>query len=528
MSKTGQIYVQKVYPNVKKKMSSKAREVNQIKRDAGQSLQVNQVKVNKLESVSEATKKQLIDSADTYKKMKEDLSKAIKKGENEVNFYKGRCHYLMRVILSNRNDQKMFCDKMIEIQELQGKKKAEFDEQYEELRFQQQEMENEYKMKIHNVEHQVRGLREFLERRFILKDQIKSIRALIDKETKVQFDEVTNIHHLLLDQRDYYENDLRDKLMTAREFAKKYSDLHVDLVTKQIHGETYENRKAYNEINSTFITQLRDTDKFNDQISILRKKNRLLNLSVESFTQQALELKNSKKEVEQEMNDRTKSIQNKLEDYRDELHEKLAELSTYHPNVREKNEQLKIEKAEALAKMREAESLRSCIQFNNDEILHAYRGSANYVLEALDKKYGATDDPIFLSLSSPFEKLIRRLTLIDQEEKEKKMRQYYLAFSKQESTTKVEQMVQTEKPSRPKRLTARSNHVDLSPRPPSYPNFSSPRLSTPRKSTSKRDLSPNRTKILKSEYTSLKHYLGLPKSGRMPPVCIRVLRTLNK
>ncbi|OHT06382.1 hypothetical protein TRFO_05579 [Tritrichomonas foetus] len=505
-------------------MSANKREVTAIKGDAEQTAQGSKIKVDKLEGKCAEYKEQIKHTPEIYEQMHKELSQAIEKNENSYQFIKGRLHYLQHAVLANRNDQNIFKSKLVDIHNKGMKEKADFDQQIAELRFQQQEMENGYQTKIKAVMYQLQGLREFQFRRHILEDQIKDLKRLISQESKAHHEEITEIHHLLLNQREYYENDLRTRLTDAQNYARTYADLHIDLLTQKIYDETYEHRSNLNSLNKKDIDNLYGMDDLKEKLNVIRKQNKILRLNVEKSTLELLDLKRTKKELVQEMNDKLEMHKNMLEDYKEELSDKIAELSVHVPIIRDKNQLLKQEHAELLKTVQQLEESRLDIGKDDADLLNKVNENSELLFNKLEEKYGESDDPILVSHKTPIGKLIRKLSLVVEENK-LLSNCSPISLSPDNDIIKMPREVQTEKPIRSKRL----NGIKAPPTPPNPPvppylttPPSSPRTMSPRTTT------PRKNQIRRSEYYSPTDYLGLSKTGRMPSTFIRIIRSPRK
>ena len=197
------------------------------------------------------------------------MKKTYENANQAIQFDRGRADFHIHAIVANRNDQILFRNRLVEIHDQLMKQNEEYKEDVQKLRFQQQEMENKLKLQIETVIHQLKSLIPFQERRRILIEQKRALESLIFKEKQIHQEELTDIHHKLLDQREYYENDLKTRLAAARRFAKEFSDLHVDLVITKIRNETAENRKKLNEVSAKQIELLRENESLNQKVNSL-------------------------------------------------------------------------------------------------------------------------------------------------------------------------------------------------------------------------------------------------------------------
>lgn len=403
---------------MRKKGRNKA--ITQIKGNEKQNLIKKQFGVKQLEKIYDQSKEQIPHIPKVYQKIKESMIEFSDQRDRAIQFDRGRADFHIHAIVTNRNDQILFHQHLIDIHDELMKRNEEYKEEIQRLQFKQQEMVNSLKLQIESVAHQLKGLKPFQERRKIIIEQKKALEGLIFKEKQIHQDELTDIHHILLDQREYYENDLRTRLEIARKFAEEYSDLHIDALTKKIADSTSSERRNLYSLETKLLDELYNIDSLVKASNYYTRQNQVLRKNIENTTVKIINYKQEKKDIEIQMLETISLHQRELSQIKDCLKEKESDIINIKiSKLREENERLKREAAVSYELMKKAENSRIIGLEKSFEIdlLKTIKDSAEYVINALENKYGVTDDPLFLSQKNPMGKLIRRLVLIEKEVK---------------------------------------------------------------------------------------------------------------
>lgn len=392
--------------------------ITQIKYDTQQSSIANQSKVTVLEKLLEEKKKQQMNSGEVFEQNKTEIIKATNECKSLEQNEQDRAYYHKFVIVLNRNGQLKFRKDLVNIRKQTIKAQANFEIDYQQLCTAQKDMENKLRSQIESLSHQLKSLREFKERKSILIEQKKTLEKLIFEEKKASHMEINAIHKKLLDQRDFYDQDLRDRLENAKNYATKFADLHIDVLTQKIQAESLSKRKELQSSDSQIYNHLNSCDQIMKDIEQYTRRNTILKAKVELGTLDIVELKKAKKKIEYEMLQTVTNHQAELSQYQEIYNEKESKMSNQLIRLREQNQILKTQVERELEEMKVAENSRVDSQATDSKsqfqrgLFELLRLSADDVLKAIENKYGPSNDDIFLSHRSSMAKLIRRLSLL--------------------------------------------------------------------------------------------------------------------
>lgn len=404
------------------------RVIMQIKGDNKQNLKTKEFGVKQLEKVYDEAKQQIPQIPEIYQKIKESMSKAYDQADQKIQFDRGRADFHIHAIVANRTDQVLLCKRLTEIHDELKKQNDVYKEEIQKLQFQQQEMENNLKSQIESVAHQLKSLQPFKDRRKMLIEQKKALEHLIYKEKQIHQDELTDIHHKLLDQREYYEKELRARLEAAEKFAQKYSDLHIDLLTKKISDSTSTKRKDLNSLDIKLLNEFRDADNLIKTKNYYIRQNQIIRKSIENSTAQIIQIKQEKKDVELYMLQAISNHEEEISKTKDILKEKEDYFVNFKIfKLHQENERLKKEASESFELMKKTENCRLINDNKSFEIdlLLKMKNVAVLIIKALDHKFGPLNDSIYLDQKTPMGKLIRRLFLLNKNTKKNFLNSFY-------------------------------------------------------------------------------------------------------
>lgn len=400
-----------------KRKGKKNRVIMQIKGDIKQNLKAKESRIKQLEKIYDNAKEQIPLLPEAYQKSKESINTAYNRANEILQFDQGRADFHVHAVVANRNDQLLFHKYLADIHDELSIRNEKYKEEIQRLQFEKQEMVNKLKSEIESLASQLKSLSPFQERRKILIEQKKDLENLISKEKQIHQDELTKIHHELLDQREYYENDLRTRLETANSFAKRFADLHIDLLTKKIHDTTLSKRKELNSLETKLLNELYNIDNLMKTKNFYTRRNKILHKNIEDTTAQIIKLKQEKKDTEIKMLQTMSDHEKEISEIKDFIQNKESDIINLKlAKLREINFRFKYEASVAFELMKKAEESRSPNKksFESD-LLQIMKKTSEYIIKALEDKFGVADDPVYLSQKTPMRKLIRRLMLIKKE-----------------------------------------------------------------------------------------------------------------
>ncbi|KAK8852506.1 hypothetical protein M9Y10_017491 [Tritrichomonas musculus] len=359
--------------------------ITAIKRDAEQASVLYQSNLKHIEEKFEVAKKDAKEAPDKIHQSLQQVNQVASSNDKEINFLKGRAVYLRRVIITNRNDSKLFVRELENIRQEKLKHKDIYKKDLQQQKSEQQEMENDLNTRISASIHQLKGLRFLQDIREQLEVQTISVNKLIDEEKQLNSDDMTSIRHQILDQREYYENDLKTRLAAARRFAKEFSDLHVDLVITKIRNETAENRKKLNEVSAKQIELLRENDALRKKFNVLNSKHTILQATVQSLQSDFNTLNTSIVDYEKNFFDAIDGNKNRLRQFLDERDDTIGELKLRKEEALLRRKELDQELLIVKRELEKLETMRPDSSQQEYEILDDLSQSATFILTAIDK-----------------------------------------------------------------------------------------------------------------------------------------------
>ena len=420
---------------------SKALVMN-IKGDLEQTCKRNESNVKHLEMKFDEYTKQNQQSNSIIKHSIEEINHANEINDEKLKTLKDRIGYLQRVIKANNDDQRIFKDKLVEIAKMGEEKKEEHQRNLEKQKANQIEMENELQMEIQDILSQLKNFRGFQEQRHQLDQQIRTLRNLIDTTKKNNHQEITEIRHKILDQRTFYEEDLKTRLVEARQFAKDFSDLHMDLVTQKIAEENIENRNALKQDMLQSIENLRKNDELRKKWIVVERDFKINQENVGKIAKDYAALKVQCKEYEEKLETITQENRQRLMQLKDETEFSLNDHQQDLLELKKRNEELKKEAALAARQLKRAEAKRFEAFKKEVQFLDQMNQSASFLLTSISKAMPLdenTDNDDQLNVHrSELSKLMRRLQAVSE-----KMKQNTLIYPNYVETADAE--TQTDK-----------------------------------------------------------------------------------
>ena len=363
--------------------------ITQIKRDPEQVREVNQNNVKHLEEKFEVAKKESKEAPAVTAQSIQQVNQVASTNEKEVNFIQDRASYLRRVIIANRNDSHKFLKELEDLRKQGNKHKDQHQVDLEQQKSEQQEMENDLQIKIAAALHQLKGLRFLQDIRLQLQEQTIAVKQLIEEEKQLNSDDMTSIMHQILDQRDFYENDLKVRLEAAKKFAKDFADLHMELVTTKIMKETSKNRKQLNEEATKTIELLRENDVLRKKHHALEQQFKISQASVQNLHSDYSTLSLSLTEYDEKLFTTLNENKNRIKQFRDEKDDAIGDLKLRKEEALQKREQLNQELLIVKRELQKVESSRSESDQKEYEILDKMSQTATFVLTAIDKSIDA-------------------------------------------------------------------------------------------------------------------------------------------
>lgn len=359
--------------------------ITQIKRDPEQACELNQLNVKHLEQKFEIAVKESKEAPTSISQSLRRVREVASQNEKEINSIQDRISYLRRVILSNRNDSNIFLKELEKLHQTSIEKKEQYQKNLQQQKSDQQEMENDLNTQISSAIHQLKALRFLQELRHQLGYQTRAVKKLIEEEKQLNSDDMTLIRNQIIDQREFYEKDLKTRLAQANQFARDFSDLHMELATTKIMTETVQNRKQLKEESAKTIEMLREND-------ILRKKHHLIDqqfkinqASLQNLHTDYSNLKLSILEYEEKMNKTLNDNKERIRKLKDEKDDEIGELKLRKEEALQRKEELKLELLSVQRELQKAEKSRSESSQKEYEVLDKMSQTATFILTAIDK-----------------------------------------------------------------------------------------------------------------------------------------------
>lgn len=383
---------------------------------------VNQ-KIDKEENHIQCLEKEFTESKEKEPEVEEKYI-SIKNAYEETNkeiadteqTLRDRIGFLNRAVRAAENDQVRLHQDMADIKKEEEVQKQKYEAEAERINYEANDINTALKSKIQVALHQLRGLREFQERKHQLDQQMKAVKQLIEEERKQHYIELTDIHHQLIDQRQYYDHDLSVKLAAANEFARNFADLHVDLATSKIMKETHENRTALSKENTRSMDVLKKNEDLRKQIKTLEQRKIIFEGKDKKVSAESTELRANCEKLETDFIKIIDSNKEKIDQLREEMDERISELTDRLKIDREENERLKRQCAIETKNLQLAEESRFENFRKECDLLDSMNSAATFVLTSLEDKYkDQTENEEIAKSKSALNALIRKLAIIDAE-----------------------------------------------------------------------------------------------------------------
>lgn len=371
-----------------------------------------------------------------------------------------RISFLRRAISAAETDQQRFQAELRDIESRAEQEKQCQNAKLEKLRLDFNEVESELKARVHGALQQLKNLREFQEHRHILDQQKRQLTQMIADEKKKYSDELSDIHRRLVEQREFYEQDLREKLAAANQFVDDYADLHMDLVTQKIAAETKSRRDEMRDGNASDFKLLTDNESLRKQATELQRSHQIRAQSVKVVEGRATKMKAQADEIEARMNSQGQDARDRLRGFREETEFRITELTQRVKDLRDMNVELKQKTAIAAKDLAAAEESRFEHMKKEYELVTAMNDAAVFVLTSLDKVADKEDEEI-KKKKSALNQIVQILATIEKKPP---------VAARAKTIELKEAEVQTEKPCNPLLWTGKIAE------PPSSARVANPRL----------------------------------------------------
>ena len=305
-----------------------------------------------------------------------------------------RIAFFRRAIAAAETDQKNLQQQLREIEARGEDERLKQNAKMEQLRLDFSEVESDLRAQVQGRLQQLKNLREFQEQRHILDQQKRQLTQMIAQERQQYSDELTEIHRKLVEQREFYERDLREKLATANKFVDDYADLHMDLVTQKIADETKTKRDEMKDGNASDFKLLTDNEKLRKKATDLERNHEIHKRSVKVVETRAIKIKAQMDEVEARMNAQGQDAGESLRNFRDEAEFRITELTQRLRDMRDMNVELKQKTALAAKNLAAVQESRFEHMKKEYELVTAMNDAAVFVLTSLDKVADTEDEEI--------------------------------------------------------------------------------------------------------------------------------------
>ena len=235
---------------------------------------------------------------------------------------------------------------------------------------------------------------------------------MIEEGKRQNANELTEIHRKLIEQREFYEQDLRNKLAEANRFASDFADLHIDMATKRIADDTTSRREELKTQEMSEYKLLTENEQLRKKLINLQRDHEIYVKSVKAAESKAGKMKQQVEEIESQLTTGAQDPDDRLRSCRDENEFRIKELTERVAKMRNVNVELKQQAAIAAREFAQAQERKYDNMRKEYELVAAMSDAAVFVLTALDKKIGKVNNPEIQSTKSALNKIIQRLTLI--------------------------------------------------------------------------------------------------------------------
>ena len=307
--------------------------------------------------------------------------------EKEIQYIQDMASYLRRVVLTNQNDSNIFLEQPEKLQQADVERKEQHQKNLEKQKSEQQEMENELKTQISSALHQLKSLKFLQELRLQLEQQTRAVKQLIEEEKQLYSDDITKLRHQILDQREFYENDLKVQLEAANRFAKDFSDLHMELAATKIMTETIQNRKQLQEESAKAMQLIQENQALRKSHHYYDQEFRINQSSLEKLHSDYSTLKISIMEYEEKLNTTLMEHKDQLRELKDKKDDIIGELKLRKDEAIQRKEQLKHELLTIQRDLQKVENCRSESNQKEYEVLDSMSQAATFILTAIDKRF---------------------------------------------------------------------------------------------------------------------------------------------
>lgn len=391
---------------------SKGKAITQIKGDPEQTARVAELNANRLDKELEAEKERKPTSDRIFRDSIVSINQAKKQVNDQLETRKDRADFLRRAIRAAETDQANLKKRMEEIRTQEAEEKQQHNADMEQLRIKFSDIETALKSKVQGALQQLKGLREFQEHKHQLDQQKRQVTKLISDGKKQNAQELTDIHRKLVEQREFYENQLREQLAVARQFATDFADLHLDLATQKIADETKTLRDKMKEEDMTELEIITKNEKLRSQLKRVQQEYDIHVQSTSTVETRAARLKKEHDAMEARVTTDGQNYDDIIRAFRDESDFKVKELSKRAEELRNLNVDLKQKTAVAARELALAEERRYEKMKKEYELVNALNNAAVFVLTSLDKKVTSDDDEELSTQKSALNQIIRKLAMI--------------------------------------------------------------------------------------------------------------------
>jgi hypothetical protein len=273
------------------------------------------------------------------------------------------------------------------------------------LRAEQDEIEGSLRSQIQMSLVQLKGLRECQEYRSQIEIQRRQITAMIASDKKEHANEMSQIHHQLVDQREFYEEQLASKLGAAEEFAGDFAELHIDNLTGKIQKETWTFETQFRNENAELYQALKDNENLRATLTKLRQQGKIRSGCVDKVDKEADKLEKELEDLERQ----SARPRNVVSDVEEAFSAKVVRMRNFLEEQHNENISLKKDVALLTARLAALEAESTDRQAEGSDLLSAVKESSALILAKLNETQGELPKNEQISKLSPFAQLVQRL-----------------------------------------------------------------------------------------------------------------------
>jgi hypothetical protein len=359
-----------------------------IRGDPDQTATKEQINVDHLDSVLESIHSAKPDSDLLAENTVTILNQATLDCNTEVGTHRDRLLFHQRALATALSDQERLKRWAADIEIRAGNEKAKYNEELEGLRFAWSEVQNGVRSKIQIALQQLKSLREFQDHKHRIDQQKRQVSLLIKNERAQNSDDLTEIHHQLLDQRMFYENDFSERMATAQRFVADFSDLHMDLLAQRIADETMKCRGELDRDNEEALKNLNENSELRRKWERLEQQHQIHQMRTDRSQREHTKAKEQTEILERALTEQLARSERVLTEVRETNENRVAELRRRLRAARDRNVELKQEAAVAARNLAAVEEAKYEHFRREYELMQSMNDAAVFLLTALDDRFG--------------------------------------------------------------------------------------------------------------------------------------------